>query len=85
MTLYEYLQLNDLDQTNAIWDQGRFLAHRKEELNDYALYELGDFFVEVTYSNNANKILTFKPFKTMRLLEPYWNQVNIDEVDQLLD
>jgi len=57
MTLYEYLQLNDLEQASAIWDQGRFLAHRKEELDDYALYEIEDFFVEVTYSNNANKIL----------------------------
>lgn len=84
MNLYEYRQLNAFEQANALWDLGKFMAHRNDDLNDYILYEIGDFFVEVTYSNLENKILTFKPFKTMRLLEQYWNQVSISDVDELL-
>jgi hypothetical protein len=80
MNLYQFLQLNQTEQANAVWDQGTFLGHRKDEMNDYALYEIGDFFVEVTYSNDENKILTFKPFKTMRMLEAYWDQVDISDV-----
>lgn len=84
MTLYQFLQLNELEQANAIWDEGEFLAHRKDNVNDYALYEIGDFFIEVTYSGFENKILTFKPFKTMRLLEPYWDVVSLDEIRGLI-
>lgn len=84
MTLYEFLQLNPLEQANAIWDIGTFLAHRTDGVNDYALYEIGDFFIEVTYSNQDNKFLTFKPFKTMRLLEPYWHQVSLGDIGQAL-
>jgi hypothetical protein len=80
MTLYQFLQLNELEQANAIWDEGKFLAHRVDKVNDYALYEIGDFFIEVTYAAHENKILTFKPFKTMRLLEPYWTLVDISDV-----
>lgn len=42
MNLYEYLALNPLEQANAIWDKGTFMAHRNDELSDYALYEIGD-------------------------------------------
>lgn len=85
MTLYKYRQLNTFEQANALWDLGKFMAHRNDALNDYALYEIGDFFVEVTYSNQENKILTFNPFKTMRMLEPYWNQVSIVEAKNALE
>jgi hypothetical protein len=38
MTLYHYLQLNEIAQANAVWDIGKFLAHRKDAFYDYALY-----------------------------------------------
>ena len=84
MTLYQFLQLNDLEQANAVWDEGKFLAHRVDEMNDYALYEIGDFFIEVTYTAHQNKILTFKPFKSMRLLEKYWQEVQLSDIQNLL-
>jgi hypothetical protein len=80
MTLYQYLQLNTFEQANALWDEGKFLAQRQDEVNKYALYELGDFFVEVTYSDTDNKILTFKPFKSMTILEKYWEEVDLRDL-----
>jgi hypothetical protein len=31
MTLYEFLQLNPLEQANAVWDKGMFMAHRNDD------------------------------------------------------
>ncbi|HEY0055273.1 MAG TPA: hypothetical protein VGB63_07950 [Pedobacter sp.] len=40
-------------------------------------------FVEVTYQGDVNKI-TVIPFRTMRILKPYWQSVSIDKIEGML-
>jgi hypothetical protein len=42
-----------------------------------------DFFVEVTYQSGLNKIAAMRPFKAKRLLEPYSDEVSLDEIEGL--
>ena len=83
MTLYDFIKLNQYEQANAVWDC-RFIADRNEGDSNVLLYSLGDFFVEVTYQGDLNKITLIKPFKTRRLLEPYWESVSLQEIEGLL-
>ena len=76
MNIYEFIKLNDIEKGAAIWD-GDFLAVRVSNGNRYALYHLGDFFVEVKYNPEKNKLISIRPFKTRKLLEPYVDTVNI--------
>jgi hypothetical protein len=71
MTLYEFRALNDIDQANAVWDNGTHLGTRVEEGQSVLLYNVCDFYVEVFYSNGLNEITQLKAFKTTKLLEPY--------------
>jgi hypothetical protein len=84
MNLYEFRLLKENEQAEAVWNLGEFLAHRKDGFDDCALYEIGDFFVEVVYSASSNRIVTLKPFKTMRMLAVYWEQVGLKEIKTLL-
>ena len=83
MTLYDFIRLNEYEQAESIW-QSQFIADRKEGDSTVLLYCLGEFFVEVTYSPSLNKIMSMKPFKTMRLLEPYWQSISLTEIEGLL-
>ena len=46
MTLYQYKQLDECEQTEALWDHGARLAERKDEKYRYVLYSLFNFHVE---------------------------------------
>lgn len=76
MNIYEFIKLNDTDKGIAICD-GDFLSVRVTFEFRYALYSLGDFFVEVVYDPNKNKLVSFRPFRTRTLLEPYLNEIDI--------
>ena len=77
MTLYEFIALDKNSKANTLWQQGKYLAMRDEGGFRFALYELEDFFVQVTYDRVANKIVKLTPFKAMGLLEPYWESVEL--------
>lgn len=83
MTLYDFIKLNEYEQAESIW-QSQFVADRQDSNSTILLYCLGEFFVEVTYSPSLNKIMGIKPFKTIRLLEPYWESVSLNEIERLL-
>jgi len=76
MNIYEFIKLSDTDKGVAIWD-GEFLAVRFSNDHKYALYHLGDFFVEVEYNPKKNKLISMRAFKTKKLLEPYLNMIDI--------
>jgi len=80
MSIYDFIKLNEADQAEAVWN-GTFIADRVETDTKFLLYNLGSFFVEVSYLSKENKIGKLTPFKTKRLLEPYLDdiQLNLDE------
>ena len=83
MKLYDFIKLNEYEQAESVW-QSQFIADRTDGNSTVLLYCLGEFFVEVTYDPGLNKIMNIKPFKTWRLLEPYWQDVGLTELDAFL-
>ena len=83
MTLYQFIALNEYEQAESVW-QSQFVADRQDGDLTIFLYCLGEFFVEVTFNGKSNKITGIKPFKTMRLLEPYWEGVSLEDIEDLL-
>lgn len=83
MTLYNFIKLNEYEQAESVW-QSQFIADRPDGNSIILLYCLGEFFVEVTYHPRLNKIINIKPFKTKRLLEPYWQDISLSEIEGLL-
>jgi len=80
MNLYDFIKLNEAEQAEAVWN-GTFIADRVDSEARYLLYNLGSFFVEVSYLPKENKIDKLRPFKTKTLLEPYLDSIhlNLDE------
>ena len=79
MNIYEFIKLSEIEKGTAIWD-GEFLAERFSNEQRYALYHLGEFFVEVEYNPKKNKLISLRPFKTKKLLEPYLHQIDINKL-----
>jgi hypothetical protein len=61
MTLEQFNSLDEEKQANALWD-GIYKGVRMEGNLRVALYELGEFHVEVFYSPDLNKIVRYNAF-----------------------
>ena len=80
ITLYEFNALNDFDKGEALWEYGVHLSERFDDLCGYLLYQINDFYVEVTYNVDANQISKFTSFKTETKLQPYLNKIDISDL-----
>jgi hypothetical protein len=83
MTLYQFRSLSEEQQANSVWD-GVFLDLRTHNDCNVLLYDLGGFYVEVYYLPILNKIIKLRPFKSVKPLEPYLDQLNTEELDNLI-
>jgi hypothetical protein len=82
MTFYQFSVL-DLDvQVRVVWN-GIFLETRFDPGYKILLYAVGDFYVEVYYSNILNEITTIKPFMYIDFLKPYLDNIDISDMDKL--
>ena len=59
ITLYEFNALNEDEKGAALWELGTFIMHRFEGEIGYSLYQLNNFYVEVEYNGDQNKISRF--------------------------
>lgn len=82
MTLYQFKSLSEGEQGEALWEHGVHIATRKSMFYTLALYQLEDFYVEVIYDGVANRIKKLKSFSSTTLLEPYLEQISIDNITQ---
>lgn len=76
MTLYEFIALDELEQAEAVWN-GVHLGDRQEGECTVLLYQIDSFYVEVFYHPGSNRVTKFRPFKTLDLLQPYLEQINV--------
>ena len=76
LTLYQFNLLNDHLKAEAVW-QGTFLDNRREGEYMVQLYSVGNFYVEVFYDQQINRIVHFRSFRTIRLLAPYLKKIKI--------
>jgi hypothetical protein len=83
MRIYDFKALTKTEKAKAVW-KGKLLANREEDNYNILLFNLGDFYVEVFYNANENKIVKFKSFTTFSQLEPYLEKISISEIQELL-
>ena len=60
----------------ATWE-GVFLADREDGAFTILLYQIDSFYVEVFYDKEKNELKRFRSFLTLRLLDPYLDQIDI--------
>jgi hypothetical protein len=65
MNLYDYNKLNLTEKANLLWGDGVFITN----VDNFALYVLYDFMVEVVLHNS--EIVELRTFKRGALLEKY--------------
>jgi hypothetical protein len=70
LTLDDFNALNEPEQAEAIW-QGTFLADREENGFFVRLYSLNNFYAELFYNADTNKILRLRAFNALNELAPY--------------
>ena len=80
MTLYDFNSLNDFEKGDALREHGVHLSERFEGEMGYSLYQLNDFYVEVTYNAGKNVITKFTSFLNDTKLEPYLDKIDISGI-----
>jgi hypothetical protein len=84
MTLYQFKSKNETEQTDIIGSKGELIAEREEKFCTIHLYQVGSFYVEVYHHNHFNVVIRVKSFKDLKQLDPYLQQINIDEILSIL-
>lgn len=79
MKLNDFFRLSIDEQVETV-SQGDFLGEREAKPYVIFLFNIDNFYAEVFYDEIKHKITRVKPFKTIRILEPYLENVDIDKM-----
>ncbi len=79
MDIIKFLQLNSVEQENAVWD-GVFLTELETEEGSIALFNVGNFFVELLYNQEEKTILAINPFRRLDWIEKYLDNINLSDL-----
>jgi hypothetical protein len=79
ITISTFISMNIYQRADAV-SKSTPIASR--EINDYLimLFSLNDFFIEVTYDFKQEYICAIHAFKTIHLLSPYLDQIDIGDI-----
>ena len=80
MDIYQFNFLPRDQRAELVWKRGRFLAIRSDTGCSVVLYHMPDFFAEVWYSPEDNQIALVHGFENRKLLEPYLDIINLEEL-----
>jgi hypothetical protein len=80
MNYRNFNTLEELEQADTAWTNGTLLAERFESFHSIQLYQLEDYYIEVTRHQHFNVILKVATFKDTAHLEPYLKAINIDSL-----
>ena len=80
MKYREFNTLTDLDRADAAWSKGVLLAERSETFHKMMLYQMDDFYIEVTCHTHFNVVLKVHSFKDPRFVEPYLQAIDISHL-----
>jgi hypothetical protein len=70
ITLYDFLQMDLAEQYEAVW-KGTFPGDRREDGLWIQCYSLQNFYVEVYYDTNTNKVTRLRSFSKIEQLASY--------------
>jgi hypothetical protein len=78
MTIGQYNNLEELQQAEAAWNKGVLIAEKNEPFHKIRLYQLHNFYIEVTWHMHFNVILKVKCFSDTDHLKPYLQKIDIN-------
>jgi hypothetical protein len=76
MKKHEFDQLRGVGQLELLQDKGSFLAQRHQYNLTIRLYQLYDFYVEISSVEN-NQVVRIDAFEETDLLEPYLSFIDL--------
>ena len=76
ITFNEFNTLSEDDKAEEVW-RGTFLADRKDGDILVQLVSLHTFYVEIYYEPLENRILRFRAFNSLQLLEPFLKDLKL--------
>ncbi|MBC8054634.1 MAG: hypothetical protein H7Y13_16365 [Sphingobacteriaceae bacterium] len=79
MKLNDFFKLSVDEQVETV-SKGDFLGEREAKPYLIFLFNIENFYAEIFYDELKNKITRVKPFKAVRILEPYLEKVNIEKL-----
>ena len=80
ISLYEFNVLTDFEKTQVVLENDTNLKTRKEEGYIVNLYSLPDFYVEVWYDEESNRINKIRSLKSIDQLGPYIDGIDLGQV-----
>jgi hypothetical protein len=80
MTQYEYNALDELEQTEALWEYAVHVGEYNNATFRYVLYSMFSFYVELKYNMKRNAINGSRSFSDLSQLEPYLPFIDISEI-----
>lgn len=80
MTPHQFNQLEKNDQRLCLLTEGTFLDERSTLRHDVMLYEMDGFYSEAYFIKDTNKAAFFKTFTGTDALEPYLQQINLQNL-----
>ena len=75
-----FLALTEEQQRTLAWQEGTFLAERRQGRQVVELYHLGEFFCEVHYGNETGGVLHTVSFTAAHLLDHYVPLISLDDL-----
>ena len=82
MTINDFKALDNTRQADEIWN-GTFLACRIYQDFHVLLYNVYEFYVEIYCSFEIDYISNMKTFESTDLLDPYLDEMDIEELQQI--
>lgn len=82
MTLYQFNQLDEMEQTEVLWYKAVQLAEREDEVYRYILYQVDSFYIETKRHKEYDVLHGLRSFlSTGEPLKPYLDQISIKGIN----
>ena len=77
MTLYEFNALDEMEQAEAIWNEGSRIAERIDGEFKLILFQIDSFYVEVWHHIEHQVVKKYRSFSSTAQLKPYFDIIPI--------
>ena len=78
VTIAEFNELNVDEKAWYLWHGAAFLHVYQKEKYRINLFYLNDYYIELWYHIDGNKVENIRAFTSIELLEPFLNNISID-------
>jgi hypothetical protein len=84
MKMFQFCLLSQYEQIDLLYNEGIFIGKIRLGKNYKVLYQVNDFYVEITYQQYRYLVDEIFCFKSTRKLDPYLHQMEINHIYPLL-